>query len=374
MIYLDYNATTPLDSEVCNEIFDCLKNEFGNPSSSHLTGQSAKARIEKARASIAELIGCNPEEIYFTSGGTESNNLAILGTAYRYRKGHIITSKIEHPSVMNPVRYLAASGFEVTYAGVDKNGIVSVEEIKRAIRKDTILITIMHSNNETGAIQPVEDIAAVAKAHGILFHTDAAQSIGKIPVDTLNIDIMTIVPHKFYGPKGTGALFIRKGAEPYPIMFGAGHERGLRPGTENVPAIAGMGKACEIAKRDIKARTAHLTHLKNLLLDELQKNIEGIRINGNPELCLPNTLNVCISGIDAVDLVEALKDKVAISAGSACHAGVKSPSQVLKAMGLTDEDAMSSIRISLGKDNTEEDIRTAVKILSDAIPQLDRAR
>ncbi len=374
MIYLDYNATTPVDPEVYDAVFSSLRRDFGNPSSSHLPGRKAKEAIGHSRESVADLIGCGPEEIFFTSGGTESNNLAILGTATVHRKGHIITSSIEHPSVLNPCRHLESLGFDVTYAAVDESGMVNPGAIRDSIRDDTMLISIMHSNNETGVLQPVEEIGAAAKERGITFHVDAAQSIGKMPLGSAVsfVDLLTIVSHKFYGPKGTGALFIRRGVALKPILFGAGHENGLRPGTENVAGIVGLGKACQIAMRDIKLRVSHTTRLRDMLLAGLRSAVPGVGLNGQETKRLPNTLNLRIPGIVSHDLVEMIRDEVAISAGSACHAGKLTPSSVLKNMGLSDEEALSSVRMSTGKDNTEEEIKEAVGIIAAAVTELRR--
>jgi cysteine desulfurase len=373
MIYLDHNATTPVDPAVIETVCECLAGQYGNPSSPHSLGRAARAVVEKARATVAAALQCEPDEVYFTSGGTESNNLAIIGTAMARGEGHIVTSAIEHPSVINPLRYLETRGYRVTYAGVDRQGRVSLDEVREAISGDTFLITVMHSNNETGVLQPVEELSSLARSRGIVLHTDAAQSVGKTPVTSANVDMMTIVPHKFYGPKGTGALFIRKSAEPQPVLFGAGHERGLRPGTENVPGIAGLGKACELAAARLPETVPHLLALKKALLEGLKEAIGGLRVNGHTELALPNTLNVCIPGVDGAELSSLLGDRLAMSAGSACHAGLRSPSPVLTAMGLGYADAMSSIRLSLGRDNTMDEVKEAVRILSDACRRQARA-
>jgi cysteine desulfurase len=372
MIYLDYNATTPIDPEVYDAVFSSLRRDFGNPSSSHLFGRKAREAVEQSRESVADLIGCGPTEIFFTSGGTESNNLAILGTAMAHRKGHVITSSIEHPSVMNPCRHLESLGFDVTYADVDENGMVIPGMIKDSIRDDTVLISIMHSNNETGVIQPIEEVGMMAKEKRITFHVDAAQSIGKMPLGSSVsfVDLLTVVSHKFYGPKGTGALFVRTGVALKPILFGAGHENGLRPGTENVAGIVGLGKACQIAMRDIKLRVSHTTRLREMLWSGLKSAIQDVRLNGHETKRLPNTLNVHIPGIASNDLVEMIRDDVAISTGSACHAGKPTPSTVLKKMGFSDEEALSSVRLSTGKDNTEEEINEAVGIIAGAVAKL----
>ncbi|HUO77663.1 MAG TPA: cysteine desulfurase family protein [Thermodesulfovibrionales bacterium] len=375
MIYLDHNASTPVDPEVADAVHSVLRTNFGNPSSGHDIGLRAKASMEKARLQVAELIGASPPEVVFTSGGTEANNLAIIGTALKKKKGHIITSLIEHPSVMNPCRHLEAMGFGCTYVGVNHEGRVALEDIRKAIRKDTFLITIMHANNETGVFQPVEEIGALAREKGISIHTDAAQTVGKVPVNVekLNVDMLTVATHKFYGPKGIGALYMRKGIELNPLLFGAGHERGLKPGTENVPGIAGLGKACEMAGIYMKDRVSHTKKLTTMLCNGLMGRISGLRINGHETLRLPNTLNVCIPGVNSTDLLEMIKNNVAASSGSACHAGENKPSAVLMAMGISEADAMSSIRLSTGKDTTEEEIRESVEIIDKAVQALIRS-
>lgn len=385
MIYLDNNATTPVDEEVKKAMADVF-GLFGNPSSNHSIGRAAKAAVDSAREQVADLIACDPSEIIFTSGGTESNNLAIIGTAYKYQKGHIITSVIEHPAVLNPTKWLEMRGFDVTYLPVDSDGMVNPDDAKRAIRKDTILITIMHSNNETGVLQPIKEIGMIAREHNITFHSDAAQSVGKMDAKTseLMVDMLTIVSHKFYGPKGVGALYLRNGIDVMPIMFGAGHERGIRPGTENVIGISGLGKACEIAVRDMPFRYERTLKLRDALFSLLESKL-AVKLNGHKTMRLPNTLNVSIIGsrgnlqdpaggqgarILGEDIVEQLKDKVALSAGSACHSGIRKPSSVLKAMGLSDEDALSSIRLSVGKDNTIREIEDAAEMIIQTVKEL----
>jgi cysteine desulfurase len=368
MIYLDNNASTPVDPEVADAVHSALRSTYGNPSSTHSVGLRAKAAVEKARAEVADCIGASPDEVFFTSGGTESNNLAILGTALHRGKGHIITSAIEHPSVMNPCRYLENNGFDVSYVAVDGQGRINIDDVRTSIKRETVLITIMHANNETGTVQPVEEIGTLAREKDIVFHTDAAQTIGKIPVDIerLKVDVLTIVSHKCYGPKGVGALFIRKGVQLRPILFGAGHEKGLRPGTENVPGIVGLGKTCEMTRPFLKERAAHMKKVTEVLFTGLRERLQGIKMNGHPTLRLPNTLNICIPGVDSTDLLELIKNDVAATAGSACHSGHKTPSAVLMAMGISETDATSSIRLSTGKDNTEEEIKAAVEIIAKA--------
>jgi cysteine desulfurase len=372
MIYLDSNATTPVDPEVSDAVFSSLRRDVGNPSSGHLAGQKARETLENARREVADFLGCAAEEICFTSGGTEANNLALIGSALSRGKGHIITSAIEHPSVYSTCRHLESLGFEVTYAPVDREGIVSVEGIKSAVREDTFLVSVMHANNETGVLQPVEEIASFTKSRGIAFHVDAAQSVGKLQCSLadMTIDYMTIVAHKFYGPKGIGALYIRSGSLLKPLLFGGGHEKGLRPGTENVAGIVGLGKACQIAKRDIKLRVSHTLRLRELLFEDLKALVPGLRLNGHKSRRLPNTLNLEIPGVSSHLLTERLAQDVAISTGSACHAGEQTPSRVLIAMGLSQEEALSSIRLSVGKDNTEEEIRSAASIIGTAVTAL----
>lgn len=374
MIYLDNNATTPVDPEVSDAVFSSLKRTFGNPSSAHLSGVKAREEIDNSRLVVARFLGCSQEEIYFTSGGTESNNLALLGTSMAHKKGHIITSAIEHPSVLNTCRHLESIGFDVSYIAVDADGIIKLDEFREALRKDTFLISIMHANNETGVIQPIDEVGGIIKSRGIAFHVDAAQSIGKIKytLDNNAVNMMTIVPHKFYGPKGIGALYIKKGARIKPILYGANHEMGMRPGTENVAGIVGLAKACEIARRDMELRISHTLALRNTIWNKLVLACPGITLNGHPEKRLPNTLNISVPGLAAYELVEKLRESVAVSTGSACHAGKQRPSPALKSMGRSDEEALSSIRLSVGKDNTEQEIEEAVGIIASAIKELNK--
>ena len=371
-IYLDNNATTPLIPEVADVMAGCLKENFGNPSSAHYYGNKARQAVEKARKQAAGLINAKPDEMIFTSGGTEANNMAILGTASRFQSGHIITSCIEHPSVMNPLKYLEGLGFKATYLPVDKNGIINTRSLEKGLRKSTILITIMHSNNETGAIQPIAEIGKIANMRGIVFHCDAAQSAGKVPLDVkkLNIDLLTMVSHKFYGPKGIGALYIKTGAELKPILYGASHEKGLRPGTENVAGIAGLGKASEIAKKEMRTRVSGMRYLAKILFNELRKQIPDIKLNGHPSRRIPNTLNLSFPNVPGSLLLDRLKNEIAASTGSACHEGSRSPSHVLKAMGVSDRDAFSAVRLSLGRSNTEAQIRKAAKVIVKAYRDL----
>ncbi len=373
MVYLDNNATTPLASEVVNAIETCLRGNFGNPSSMHFWGEKARKAVEDARRHVSELIGAKPDEIIFTSGGTEANNMAIFGTAFRFKSGHVITSCIEHPSILSPLKYLENLGYRVTYLPVDRYGFVSPDLLRKNVRKNTFLITIMHSNNETGTIQFISDIGKIAKDRGITFHCDAAQSIGKVPVNVrrLNADMLTIVSHKFYGPKGIGALYKKNGITIKPILYGASHEKGLRPGTENVAGIVGLGKTSEIARKEIKLRVQSMKHLSSMLYTELRKQIPGIKLNGHPTKRLPNTLNLSFPDVTGSLLLNRLKNEIAASTGSACHEGKHTPSHVLKAMGVSYKDAFSAIRFSLGKDNTEAQIKKAVKAIVRAYRSLN---
>ncbi len=371
-VYLDYNATTPLDPEVAEVMMPFIKTDFGNPSSGYSAGQIAKEAVEKARGYVANLINCHPEEIIFTSGGTESNNLAIKGVAASLNnKGkHIITSSIEHPSVINVCRFLQDQGFEVTYLPVDRHGSIKPDDVKKAIREDTILITVMHANNEVGTIQPIHEISRIARSNNILIHTDASQSIGKIETDVeiMGVDLLTIAGHKLYAPKGVGALYIRHGVQIENLMQGAGQEKGLRPGTENVIHIAGFGKACEIAKQYFGKNRFHLLETRNRLLDGLLNTFgDRVSINGNLNNGLPNTLNVSFKNADAHTLVSALGNDLLFSTGSACHSGITEISSVLKAMHVDPDLARGTVRLSTGKFTTAEEIDFSIDILKQSL-------
>ena len=368
-IYLDFNASTPIAPEVAEAMKPFLSQHFGNPSSLHWAGIPAKEAVEHARQQVAELLQCSPGEIVFTSGGSESNNHAIKGVffALREKGNHIITTQIEHPAVINPCRFLERLGAEVTYVGVDRYGRVDPEDVKKAITPKTILITVMHANNEVGTIQPVEEISKITKEHGIIFHTDAAQSVGKIDtkVDDLGVNLLSIAGHKLYAPKGVGALYIREGTTIEPLIHGAGHESGRRAGTENVLSIVGLGKACEIAKRylsDDKIRS-----LKDHFWKLLQDNFgEVIVLNGHPIHRLPNTLNVGFVGKAGGEILSRL-DGVAASTGAACHSGSVELSPVLKAMGIAPEIGMGAIRFSLGRTTTIQELERVVHLLKDSL-------
>ncbi len=368
IIYLDNNATTPVAAEVVRAMERCLSTNFGNPSSSHAYGKKAKNAVEKSRTLIADLIGAEKDEIIFTSGGTEANNMAILGTALKFKSGHIIASCIEHPSVMNPIKHLEGLGYRVTYLPVNKYGIVRSKDLLNTLKEDTRLIALMHSNNETGSIQPVAGIGKIARNKNIPLLCDAAQSVGKVPVNVkkLNTDFLTVVSHKFYGPKGVGVLYIKKGVTIKPILFGASHEHGLRPGTENVASIIGLGKACELAKKEMSNRVRTMKSMTDKLFQALCAEIPALKLNGHASHRLPNTLNVSFPGISGAQLLTRLRKQIAASTGSACHEGTHSPSSVLKAMGVSDSDALSALRLSLGRTNTEREIQKAAEIIAGA--------
>lgn len=374
-IYLDYNATTPIDPEVATEMLPYLQTHFGNPSSSYPIGRSNKDAVEKARAQVAKLINCQPEEIYFTSCATESNNLAIKGIAWANSgKGrHIITSEIEHPAVTEVCKYLSTQGFDITHLPVDKYGRVDPTDVENAIRKDTVLITIMHANNEVGTIQPIQEISAITRQNNVVFHTDASQSIGKIAtdVDKLGVDLLTIAGHKLYAPKGIGALYVRKGTLIENLMHGGGQEKGLRPGTENVIHTVGLGKACEVALRDFKQNQRQMQFSRDRLLIGLVSQLGNqVHVNVNLENCLPNTLSVAFENISAPTLASFISSDVLISTGSACHSGETTISAVLQAMNLDFRTAAATVRISTGKHTTEEEIDFAVEVLVNAIKKL----
>jgi cysteine desulfurase len=373
-IYLDYNATTPHDPEVIDAMRPFFEEEFGNPSSSHYYGSKPKQAVDRARAQVACLLNCNPEEIIFTSGGTESNNFAIIGCAeaMRHRGQHIITSQIEHPAVIEVCRFLEIAGFVVTYLPVDEFGRVNPADVEAAIQTETILISIMHANNEVGTIEPVEEITALAKKHDIVVHTDAAQSAGKIPVDVsrLGVDLLSIAGHKLYAPKGVGALYIRKGRAPAKLMHGAGQEMDLRPGTENVLEIVGLGTACEIAARDLEKNRMHMQTMRDQLYAGLKKHCGNVRVNGHPQQRLPNTLSISFEGLEANRILDAVGTEVAASAGAACHSDTVEVSAVLEAMNVPLTWAQGTLRLTTGRMTTEADIESAVHIISEAIKNL----
>ncbi|MBN3034008.1 MAG: selenide, water dikinase SelD [Bacteroidales bacterium] len=372
-IYLDYNATTPVDRAVVEAMRPYLEEHFGNPSSLHQYGTEAKKAIMKARSQLASLLNCMPEEIIFTSGGSESNNMAIMGVMMKpgAEGRHMITSEIEHPAVIEVCRHLEKKGIRVTYLPVDRYGWVDPQDVRHAVRPDTILISIMHANNEVGTIQPIPEISHIARAHGILFHTDAAQSTGKIPVDVkeLGVDMLSIAGHKFYAPKGVGALYIRAGIPLEKMIHGADHERNMRAGTENVPEIAGLGMAAELALSRMREDQDRIIRLRDLFFSSLAEQLGDIHLNGHPEKRLPNTVNISFPGTEA-NLILAEASDVAASAGAACHADRVDKSHVLEAMGVPDEWAMGAVRFSLGRNTTVDDIRSAAEIVGGVVRKL----
>jgi cysteine desulfurase len=373
-IYLDYNATTPHDPEVIAAMRPFLEEEFGNPSSTHWYGIRPKQAVVEARRQVASLLNCQAEEIIFTSGGTEANNHAIIGVAeaFSMKGNHVITSQIEHPAVSEVCAYLQKNNFEITYLPVDEYGSVNPADVAAAITSRTLLITIMHANNEVGTIQPIREIAEIAQKHGILVHTDAAQSIGKIPVqvDALGVDLLSVAGHKVYAPKGIGALYVRQGTTPQIFMYGAGQEMGKRPGTENVLEIVGLGKACEIAERDLAKNTKHMQTMRDRLLAGIQKNYDQIRLNGHPEKQLPNTLSLSFFNLEANRILEEIGLEVAASAGAACHSDRVEVSHVLEAMGLPIDWAKGTLRLTTGRLTSAEDIDKAVAAIVGAVKKL----
>lgn len=374
-IYLDYNATTPIDPEVAAAMLPCIREHFGNPSSAHAYGVKARAIVEKARGQVAALLNCGPGEVLFTSGGTESNNHAIKGAARALRgKGnHLVTSAVEHPAVTEVCASLSAEGFEVSVIPVDAAGLIDLAALERAIGKRTILVSVMHANNEVGTIQPIGEIVRLARRRGILVHTDAAQSVGKVPVDTggLGVDLLSVAGHKLYAPKGVGALYIREGVRLATFLHGAGHESARRAGTENVIGIAGLGAACEVAGRDLEANGDRMRKTRDRLQEGLLRSIEDVRVNGHPENRLPNTLSAGFRAVDAGVLLGAMEG-LAASAGAACHGASVEISKTLRAMGVPLEWARGTIRLSTGKYTTEGEVDHALEIIATAVNRLRR--
>jgi cysteine desulfurase len=377
-IYLDYNGTTPHDSEVIAAMRPFLEEEFGNPSSGHLYAVKPKQALNTARRQVAGLLHCAPEELVFTSGGTEANNWAIVGTAraLRGRGRHIITSRFEHPAVLNVCAFLEKEGYEVTYLPVGNDGMVNAGDVQAALRPDTILVTIMHANNEVGTIQPIAEIAALAKARGVRVHTDAAQSSGKIPVDVnaLGVDLLSLAGHKLYAPKGVGALFIHGGVSLEPFMHGAGQEMGRRAGTENILEIVGLGKACEIAGRDLERLRRHMQAMRDRLHAAVSAGVADVRLNGHPVKRLPNTLSLSFRDLEANRILEAIGLEIAASAGAACHADSVEISHVLKAMGVPVAWAKGTLRLTTGRMTTAAEIDRAAAVIVEAALAIRESR
>jgi cysteine desulfurase len=367
-IYLDHSATTPVHPEVLAAMMSFFANHFGNPSSIHREGRLAREAVEGARARVAGLIGAAQTEIVFTGGGTEADNLAILGAASAEKGGRnqLIASAIEHHAVENACRHLAGCGFKVTFLPVDGEGRVNPDDLRREISERTLLVSIMHANNEIGTIQPLREIGAITRERGILFHTDAVQSVGKIPVsvDELGVDLLSLASHKIYGPKGVGALYVRKGTALVPITFGGRQEGNLRNGTENVPGVVGLGKACEVAARDLATQAIHLRGLRELLETTVREGIPNVRVNGHPVERLPHLLSISFAGISGEAFVRELDLRgIAVSAGSACTAGSTRISHVLAALGMEEALAVGTLRFSMGRDNSPEEILHTAAIL-----------
>ena len=373
-IYLDYNATTPLAPEVWAAMRPWFEQHFGNPSSSHAFGRPARAAVENARGEVARLLGASPEEIVFTGGGTEANNLAIIGAAQvpSERGRHLVTTAVEHPAVLEVCRWLAGHGFELTVVPVDGCGRVDPAAIQAALTPRTILVSVMHANNEVGTVQPLAEIAALTRPRGVLLHADAAQSAGKIPVrvDELGVDLLTVAGHKLYAPKGVGALYVRRGVRLARVTHGAGQEGGLRPGTENVPAIVGLGAACRLADDETASRPAELRACRDLLWQLLAADLADIRWHGQPASLLPNTLSVGFRGVSAAALMQALEGFLAVSAGAACHSAGVTLSATLRAMGVPEEYAAGTLRFSAGRPTTAAEVRAAAGAVIGAVRSL----
>ncbi len=372
-VYLDHNASTPVHPEVIEAMLPYFGERFGNPSSIHAFGREAREGVEIARETIASFLHVGKEEIVFTSGGTESDNLAVKGVAAARGSGHIITSQIEHHAVLRTCQALGAQGFAVTYLPVDEYGLVDPEEARRAIRPDTILITIMHANSEVGTVEPVEAIGRIAREHGIPFHTDAVQTFGKVPIDVhaFGIDLLSFSSHKIYGPKGVAGLYIRKGTKMVSIQQGGEHERRRRAGTENASGIVGFGKAVEIRARDMESEAVRVTEVRNRLWEGTQARVPEVRLNGHPTRRLPGTLNICFRHVESESIVLGLDLKgVGVSAGSACTSGNVEPSHVLVAMGVPLDWAMGAVRATLGRSNTAEDIEYVLEVLPPIVERL----
>jgi len=374
-IYLDHAATTPTHPEVVKAMLPFFTDAFGNPSSIHSYGQEAKGAVEEARTKVAELIGARSEEIVFTSGGTEADNYALKGIAYanEHKGNHIITTSIEHHAVLEVCKFLGRRGFKVTYLPVDKYGLVDPQDVRKAITDKTILISVMHANNEVGTIEPVEEIGRIAKEAGVYFHSDAVQTVGHIPVNVaeLKVDLLSISAHKLYGPKGMGALYVRKGTKSVSLMHGGEQEKRRRAGTENVPAIVGLGKAVELAGQEIGKEAERLAYLRDKLIEGLGEKIDHIRLNGHPRKRLPNNINLSVDFVEGESLLLNLDlEGICASTGSACSSASPEPSHVLLALGLPAEQTHGSLRFTLGRENTEADVERVLDVLPGIVARL----
>lgn len=372
IIYLDNSATTPIKSEVLQEMMPYLTTEYGNASSLYSVGRSAKRAIEKARNRVAELLNCNHNEIYFTGGGSESDNIALKGFAYANKEkgNHIITSKIEHPAILETCKTLERQGFEVSYINVNEDGIIDVEELRKSIKTNTILISVMTANNEVGTVQPIEEIAKIAHDNNVVFHTDAVQAIGNVQIDVekMRIDMLSLSSHKINGPKGVGALYIKNGIEVEKFINGGHQEKDRRAGTENVAGIVGIGKAAEIARKNMETHIRNLSKIRDYYIKKVQKEIPNIRINGSMENRLPGNANISFKGINASELIFKLDERgICVSSGSACSSENTNPSHVLTAMNVPEVYLNSAIRTTFGDNNTFEQVDYVVKILKQII-------
>ena len=377
--YFDNAATTRVKEDVLEEMLPYFTERYGNPSSMYTKGRETRKAVEEARTKVAALINCKPNEIYFTGCGTESDNMAIKGVAYaNWRKGkHIITSKIEHPAILHTCQNLQNHGFEVTYLDVDKNGFINLDELKNAIRNDTILISIMFANNEIGTIQPIHEIAQIAKMYNIIFHTDSVQACGNVPIDVqkMGIDMLSLSGHKLYAPKGIGALYVRNGIQFEKFMDGGHQEKNKRAGTENVPGIIGLGKACELAKNNLNNHMKHLQEMRDYYISQVKERIPNIKLNGSLEKRLPGNANFSFEGIDGESLLLNLDAKgICASSGSACTTGSTSPSHVLLAIGLSPESANGALRTTFGEENTKEDVDYLVENLAEIVERLRKMK
>lgn len=375
---MDYAATTPMHPDVVQAMIPYMSGMFGNPSSGHSFGKEARAAVECARVQVALLLGAKSDEVVFTSGGTESDNLAVKGIAYANRdKGnHIITTSIEHLAVLEPCRFLQTQGFDVTYLPVDKYGLVDAGAVGKAITKKTILISVMYANNEVGTIEPIVEIGRIAKSKGIYFHTDAVQAAGHVPMNAveLGVDLLSVSAHKLSGPKGVGALYVRDGTNITSFLHGGEQEHALRASTENVTGIVGLGKAAEIARDEIAAEHKRIVKLRDRLIKDIFDRIDGVRLNGHPKLRLPNNINVSFDGVEGPKVASHLDMAgVAVSTASACQVGHKGPSHVLTAMGYSETEARNSIRFSLGRESTADDIDYVMEVLPPIIDKLRKA-
>ncbi len=377
--YFDNAATTKVKEEVLKEMFPYFSVEYGNPSSMYSIGRRAKKAMENARKRVAELINCQPKEIYFTSCGSESDNMALKGIAYANKEkgNHIITSRIEHPAILNSCKALEKQGYRITYLNVDENGNIDINELENTINKDTILISIMFANNEIGTIEPIEQISKIAKKHNIIFHTDAVQACGNIKIDVkdMGIDMLSLSGHKINAPKGVGALYVREGIEFDRFLDGGHQEKNKRAGTENVAEIVGLGKACEIAKNNLELHTKKLKELRDFYINQVEEKIENIKLNGPRDNRLPGNANISFKGVNGSELLLKLDEKgICASAGSACSTGSSSPSHVLTSIGVDSKTAEGTLRVSFGEDNIKEDVEYLVENLENIVTELRKKR